>query len=212
MKIFHFSDNHGSIDWMNSVDLSDMDMIISSGDFFPNCSRGNRIKEPSFQNAWFDKNANHIKDFLKGKPILVVNGNHDFIDLGDKLLEHGYYDTYKITPEGETINGITFAGFGEIPYIAGEWNGEIDWHELKELVEETFECRPEVLITHAPCAGILDAGFGIEPLLTHLSYHTHVVKHHFFGHIHIHGGKVQEAMDIVFHNNACGYGIAEIGE
>ena len=210
MKLYHFSDNHGNIDWLSTVDFSEIDLIVSTGDFFPNCSRVNAEKEVTFQRAWFQRNKDFLFEKFAGKTILIVNGNHDFICLAEELYSAGYYDAIKITTEGETIDGITFAGFGEIPYITGQWNREVDWRELKDLVEETLWCVPDVLITHAPPASILDAGLGIEPLLTALTYDRHKVKHHLFGHCHEFGGQRCERMEIKFYNSATTAQVIEI--
>ena len=210
MKLFHFSDNHGKIDWLRKIDLSKIDCVVSTGDFFPNCSRGNRVKEVGFQTRWFDSIVEEFKEILGDLPFLVVDGNHDYIPLGQAMLLAGYSNVIPITPEGVTVGGIKFAGFGEVPYFTGEWNRETDWEDLRDLVEDTMFSKPDVLVTHAPCLGILDDGIGIEPLSTALSYEHHNVRHHLFGHNHLNGGHSREVMDIMFHNAATTYGIVVV--
>lgn len=202
MKIFHFSDNHGKIDWLKDAIPADVDLIVSTGDFFPNCSRGNRKKEVGFQIRWLDDEAEKLMDYLGGKPFMIVDGNHDYIPLAQELILRGYREVLPITTNGVMFDGLCFAGFPHIAYITGEWNREADYQELRDLVDETLDCVPNVLVTHAPAASILDCGWGIEPLLTQLSYRNHSVKHHLFGHVHVHGGEEVERMEIMFHNAA----------
>ena len=54
MKLFVFGDNHGKIEWLREVNTDEFDMFVCTGDFFPNCSRGNAQKEVNFQAHWFD--------------------------------------------------------------------------------------------------------------------------------------------------------------
>jgi Icc-related predicted phosphoesterase len=202
MKLFHFSDNHGKIEWLKDAIPADVDMIVSTGDFFPNCSSGILEKEVTFQRKWLKDREGYLQEVLNGRPFLVVNGNHDFICLAEEMFSYRYYNTYKISCDGETIKGLKFAGFDEVPYFTGQWYRETDWQEMKEIVEETFAAKPDILVTHAPCLGILDDGIGCEPLLTALSYEDHNIKHHLFGHNHVHGGQSVEKMGVTFHNNA----------
>ena len=202
MKIFHFSDNHGRIQWLRDAIPDDVDLIISTGDFFPNCSRGDVEKEVRHQTWWLGENTEFLMDVLNGRPFMVVDGNHDYIPLAQGMILAGYSETIPITPNGAMFDGLCFAGFPEVPYFTGEWNYETEWDDLRDLVDNTLDCRPDVLVTHAPCLSILDDGIGIEPLLTQLSYRDNNVKHHFFGHNHQHGGQSCERMEIQFHNNA----------
>ena len=87
--------------------------------------------------------------------------------------------------------------------MSGEWNGET--YDFKEVVDRAMLCDPDILVTHAPPAGILDDrahGGGISELTNYLSYREHSVKAHFFGHIHETGGRVVEKMGIKFINGA----------
>lgn len=211
MKIFHFSDNHGRIDWLKEAIPDDVDLIVSTGDFFPNASRGVRKIEVPFQIRWLDACAENFMSYLKDKPIMIVGGNHDYIPLAQDLILRGYGGrVIPITIEGVMFDGLRFAGFPHIPYISGEWNLEVDYQEMRDLVEETMESNPDVLVTHCPPAGILDDGYGNEPLLTQLTYQDHNIKHHLFGHCHLSGGKEVERMEIWFHNAACHGMIFEI--
>ena len=196
MNIFHFSDMHGNLSLIESIP-EETDLIVSSGDFFPNCSRGNRKKEPLFQESWLNANKQKIVDSFRDLPVLCVNGNHDFISLADMLLT-----CTEVTPSGVKFGGFTFSGFGEIPFIFGEWNREVQDDELKKLAEQALASDPDILIVHAPCAGILDAGYGNRPLLRALTYQSHNVKYVLHGHVHEDGGKIKTEMSVVFSNMA----------
>jgi Icc-related predicted phosphoesterase len=217
MRIFHFSDVHGEIDWLGLADFSGIDLIISTGDFFPNCSRGNVSKEIGFQTSWWNRNRDFVAGVFGSIPILVVNGNHDYICLAENLNNVGCSATL-VTPDGVIVSGTRFSGFREIPYIAGEWNGEKTESELSRIVTRTFDSDPEILVTHCPPAGILDqvggyGGRGISigscSLLDALSYRDHRIRAHLFGHNHNQPGTI-EHMGIRFHNNACGWDIVEV--
>jgi len=65
---------------------------------------------------------------------LWVGGNHDYICPAKAFQTIGC-DVTLVSPGGETIDGVTFAGFGNITYIIGEWNRETDHAKLKELVD-----------------------------------------------------------------------------
>jgi DNA repair exonuclease SbcCD nuclease subunit len=212
MKIFHFSDNHGRFEWLREAISDDVDLIISTGDFFPNCSRVDRTKEVRHQTWILDENMEFFKDVFGGRPFMCVDGNHDFIPLGQGMLIGGYAETIPVTPEGVMYGGLRFAGFPEVPYFTGEWNRESEWEDLRDLVDDTFHCKPDILLTHAPCLSILDDGIGIEPLLTAFSYQENNIKHHMFGHNHLHGGekKYIEGFDCTFHNNATTYGVIDV--
>lgn len=204
MLIGHFSDIHGRISLIdNSVSP---DLWICSGDFFPNKTRGIKTIEAEFQRAWFVQNLSTILDRLGDAPLLFIGGNHDYVDLAALLVEFAGYDAQTITTKGVEHGGYLFAGFREIPYIQGEWNGETRVSDLSKLCGEVFDSNPDVLVTHAPPAGILDvddgAHGGISPLTNMLTYTDHKVKAHFFGHVHEKGGMSTEKVGVKFYNGA----------
>lgn len=210
MRLFHFSDNHGEIAWLGEVDLSGIDIIVSSGDFFISHTGGGPKEKARIQAQWFERNEGFIKAAFGGKPVLVINGNHDYVCLAERLLAAGYPNAIKVPMGGVTIGGVTFAGLEEVAAFKGIWNREASWCELKALVEELFSCQADVLVTHAPPLGILDHEVGIEPLFTAFRYQEHRIRHHLFGHNHYYGGRAEEAMGVRFYNNACTCGIVEV--
>lgn len=212
MKLCHVSDLHGYYYLLEKAAELEFDAWVITGDFFPNKTRGDRIVEPRFQQKWFmDYKRNSILERLQGKPVISVDGNHDFISLHSCLIRCGV-ESYKITPEGIIFDGVKFAGFPNIPRIAGEWNHESGSEELRDLSFATFESDPDVLVTHAPPHGILDEveGYGITHLTNCYTYREHKVKAHFFGHCHIDGGKMREEFGTKFYNGATAFRLVKI--
>ena len=207
IRIGHMSDLHGDLrEFFASVDVPDV--WIVSGDFFPNNS-DRAVNQVGFQENWVRHIIDRIIARFAGKPVLWVGGNHDFICLVEEILRHTPdYPAYKVTPDGVEVNGIRFAGFREINYIRGEWAGETDPDMIRPIVEQTFTVGdPQILITHAPPAGIMcDSGnwkfhYGVTSLMTWLERRQHQVVAHFFGHAHAGNGQ-QEEMGIRFFNGS----------
>lgn len=202
MLVGHFSDLHGALNRvLNTTETPDL--WIATGDIFPNSSRGYVDIEVPFQEAWWAHFGATIAARFKDRPIIVVDGNHDYISFADCLRQHGV-EAYKIE-DSPVVLGKRFAGFREIPWIAGEWNGETV--DFQHIVDRTFEADPDILLTHAPPAGILDHdhfdhGYGVRNLTQALTYRPHRITAHFFGHMHERGGQDTEEMGIRFYNGA----------
>ena len=245
MKILHTSDLHGS--WKKLFQATDFDLWVDTGDFFPNITRGGAV-EPAFQRAWFTTNrmslkkrfraksdfwptrkeappfedciAERITDWLKGRPVISVSGNHDWVNLADMLRASGYPNVWNVSQGPTTVGGLRFAGFREVAFVTGEWQGELGrgvlgLTEAKPLVVAAMSHEPDVLVTHSPPAGILDYAppkggrVGLPALAQHLAYKPHHVRYHLFGHVHEEPGIVKE-MDITFSNAAGGGRIIEV--
>lgn len=209
MIALHSSDLHGSYKPLLAVD-GHFDVWIDTGDFFPNKSKqlGQRIynfQEMRHQQNWctYKDLGKRLVDWLDGRPLITVPGNHDFISLGT-LVDVAGGRVFDVNPSGFTYEGFCFAGFRNIKYIAGDWPGEMRTPELAKVVEETFASEPDILVTHAPPANILTGygNYGIGPLYNYLAHRRHHVEQHFFGHEHSDGGKTVERMGIQFHNGA----------
>jgi Icc-related predicted phosphoesterase len=190
------------------------DVWLDTGDFFPNCGRvqatGHRIDpetERRYQLCWLEDTnlLARLSEWLAGRPALSVSGNHDFVSMAALLREAGA-DAHEITTEGIRVSGYTWAGFREVPWMGGEWEGEVE--NFTALVDAAFSADPDILATHAPPTGILDSPglFGIPKLKEALTGRAHRIRAHFFGHEHDDGGKwvrigrtlcVNSAMSIV---------------
>jgi Icc-related predicted phosphoesterase len=199
--IGHISDMHGQVSSVLTGAASP-DFWVSSGDFCPNWTRGIVSVEENYQANWIKENQDSIRTAFAGKPVLVVDGNHDFIPVGEHLRWIGVNAIDIPTDDGVEFMGFRFSGFPDIPYIVGEWNREKYQDELGKLVDRALACNPDILVTHAPPAGILAGEYGIHPLTAALTYRYHNIRLHLFGHVHDSGGKVVSAMEIEFSNAA----------
>jgi len=204
MKVLHTSDLHGSYKGLLRTDI-DFDVWVDTGDFFPNRTRGDRTVEVGYQARWLALKSlpERLAAWLDGRPLISVPGNHDYVSLSAALRGAGA-EAHEVTPAGVTVGGLTWAGFREIPWIAGEWNGET--HDFGALIEATWETQPDVLVTHAPAGGILDGGtgkgYGIPGLASALSWKPHTIKAHLFGHTHECGGQSVSEVGVLFANGA----------
>lgn len=230
VRIVHVSDQHGMIPSRNGFAnlLSIADLVVLSGDLFPNSTRGVRSVEQTFQEEWLVgrvvhpvNNKHHGSrtplelwlEFLGELPVLVVGGNHDYIDFAkfvggfrrENLLTHNLAASGPVE-----LCGLRFAGITEIPWINGEWNNETVPTELRRATYDLFDQNPDVIVSHSPPAGILAGPYGSEPLTDCLSYREHNVKAVLFGHAHEDGGKIIEetfgdstSQPVVFSNAAC---------
>lgn len=209
MKIAHFSDVHGFI--KNLQIPSDVDALVCTGDFFPNSTRGIRSVEEIYQKGWFKQNVTEIFRIFAGHPIVCVDGNHDFVSLGALLLEAGYPGlVVNVNPyEAQEFLGFKVAGYREIPWIAGEWNGETYAPEMHGLADCALQTGCEILLTHTPPKGILSGDYGCPALSSLLTYSQHNVRAHFFGHCHYEHG-ILDDMGIRFSNAATSMNIIEI--
>ena len=209
IRVLHTSDLHGRFDKLLNF-MEPFDLWIDTGDFFPNAierkeeggpDRGVPAIETPFQREWIAPHLRDLANWLGRRPMLSVPGNHDFTDLAGLLRSQGA-DAQQVTTKGVDLFGIRFAGFRDIPFRRGEWACES--HDLRPVSLRALDCDPDVLLTHAPPAGILedDRGDGNAPLATALSFRHHKVRAHFFGHSHRCGGKEQEINGIRFFNGA----------
>lgn len=207
MKIFHASDLHADLHPLTTID-KDVDVVVSSGDFFPNLTRGNINIEPNFQREWFKKHSQDIFRYLAGRPTIIVNGNHDYICLAEMMVEHGYAGKVLLLTPDKVVEfgGKRWVGHGFIPYIYGDWNGELQPHDLAVVSKQLFQHENvDVLVTHVPPKGILASEWGCPTLAQCFAYHPGAssIKHHFFGHVHSSGGETAEVFGIKFFNSAC---------
>lgn len=156
MKLAHCSDTHGYL-WPEIPD--DCDVVIHSGDGLPNRSRGRRSTETPFQTEWVTKNVEKYREWLKGKPLIYVPGNHCFISPCEILAKAGI-EAIDISNKLYEFDGKKLWGFPFIPYIAGEWAYEctVDMmqREIRKLKDILLSEKVDILVAHAPLYGILD--------------------------------------------------------
>ena len=204
MRFLHTSDLHGH--WKDVLRFSNFDVWVDTGDFFPNKTRGTP-EERRFQPRWFANKrvGERLAEWLDGRPLISVPGNHDYADLA-KLMREAGARAYQVTAKGVEVDGVEYAGFREVPFIFGEWAGETQQADFRALVDDVFETPPDVLVTHAGPASILSGGDqyhgGIDRLLTALSYRPHSIRAHMFGHDHDFGSQTVDEMGVIFSNSA----------
>ncbi len=145
-------------------------------------------------------------------PILLVRGNHDFIDLGPIFVGcnvvHEFIDNELID-----VLGLKATGHQGIPYIYGGWNDEVR-HEV--LLDRVMAMPPaDLFLTHYPPAGILDSetrpnrvdSYGLEGMAYTMGQKMGPRSAHFFGHIHGSGGKTVDSRDISYAGEEDGFSV-----
>ena len=165
MKILHISDSHGTfVDFWKiyNIQPESIDVVIHSGDILPNFSRGIRAIEEPRQTSWVEQNIGKFAEWFKNKPVLMVNGNHDFVNVARILNKAGLnvIDIFTNDPEGNPI-AVDFMGFRVygspwVPRWTGEWNYELDHDKEGFAVAEIIDIKPDIVVSHTPIRGVLD--------------------------------------------------------
>lgn len=200
MKIIHSSDLHGGYKrLLRLLKEAEYDVWLDTGDFFPDEGEG-YDSTIAFQISEADLICPAIVEALAGRPLISVSGNHDFISLAEQIRKYGGV-AYSVQEGPVEFGGEVFAGFREIPWIRGDWVGEV--HDLRPMTEQALEQNPTILLIHAPPNGILTDGHeGNVPLTSALMYGEHRIKACLFGHAHHDGGQEVERGGIRFFNGA----------
>ena len=214
MRVLHSSDLHGGYPALQGVE-ADFDVWLDTGDFFPNLAGPagpvDADEEVAFQRRWMagaPDLAGRIAIWLAGRPALIMPGNHDYVDLAGAVRDAGAR-AIEVVPRGVELLGLRWAGFRQVKWMDGTWNGETA--DFSEVVSQTFLNEPDVLVTHGPPAGLLESelGYGISALRDALQQSTRI-RTHFFGHDHRTGGMSTEAFGIRFYNGAKSVRMVEI--
>lgn len=215
LRVLHTSDLHGHYKALLAL-RTPFDVWVDTGDFFDNFGRKRtgRIEaefERKFQARWLSLKQlpARLTAWLDGRPALIVPGNHDFVSL-EKYLQRAGANAQRVDTAGVDLLGYRWAGFREIPYIDGEWAGEE--HDLRPVCEAALAADPHILLTHGPPGGVLDStqGYGSPALTALLTYSSHRVALHLFGHCHEDGGRIQETLGVRFVNGACRARVLEL--
>lgn len=189
MRIVCISDTH---DFHDEVVLPDGDMIIHAGD----CTGWGRLDQFEPFVDWFSS--------LDYKYKIFISGNHDWclyrkLDQCKMIMKNIIYlQDDEITIEGLKIYGTPW----QPEFCAWAWNLPRLSRELDEKLDK-IPVDTNILITHAPPAGILDKILegertGCELLLDKLNK-LQSLKLHVFGHIHEDYG-IKKKKDITFVN------------
>lgn len=153
--IIHVSDNHSTFPNLPKGG----ELVVCSGDFLPNATRGDREIEEPYQIDWLKKRLLTVKEWVGDRKFLFCSGNHDFIDPCELMQSVGI-DTVNITNAHYEHKGVKFYGFPYIPWICGEWNNECRAPEMSIKINElkyALTSGVDVLVTHSPPHGVLDA-------------------------------------------------------
>lgn len=142
-------------------------------------------------------------------PVVCVRGNHDFTDLSEAFGG----DVWEVDLDpSRTVEklGVRIGGCRGINYIGGEWSDELRDPEWLDIVKQV-PTDLELLITHAPPSGMMDAypgphseHWGSRALNSYINERLYVwgkLRAHFFGHIHEAHGSKKEG-EILFSNAA----------
>lgn len=214
LTIAHYSDTHGDPGTITGVANVECDMIVLTGDILANKGRVfshatgtyriDPVVETRYQRVWSRRYAKKWAKAFKGRPVVYVPGNHDFVGIEKWLRHYGHEEIYTISSMQPFVDvcGKRFAGFREIPWIDGEWVGET--RDFRDLIDRALNCQPDILVTHAPPSGMLngDGGYGIPGLCNAMFYREHKITHHLFGHEHSCGGRIVTEGGITFSNAA----------
>jgi Icc-related predicted phosphoesterase len=202
MIVLHTSDLHAQASLaLDMMEQEDFDVWIDTGDFFPERTMGIKQVEIPYQLGWWEHHdlGRRFAKLLDGRPALVIAGNHDHVSLTSLLTQAGA-SAFNVADGPVTIGNHVFAGFAEIPFIAGHWDCET--HSFGEPLDRLRRANPTTLLTHAPPWNVLDNDYGIPELTTYLADEPHRIQHHFFGHIHELGGQTQKFYSTICRNGA----------
>jgi Icc-related predicted phosphoesterase len=206
VRTCHFSDLHGQIQ-----QLPEADLYVCTGDILPN-SRNLwlfQVKqaEMEFQNHWIKQNVSKWSKIFANPyaPLLVVRGNHSFVDESPLFAYHlGPIHEFNY-PEVVQYCGLTIGGFRGVPPINGAWADELSEAELEYRCESLG--KVDVLVTHGPAFGWLDNDYGSTSIRNYLE--KHAPKWHLLGHIHEEFGQLDTGTTKIS-NAACGVNILDI--
>lgn len=191
-KIVHFSDTHGKYTMLPHADI-----YVCTGDFLRNYSYPtNPEKEVLCQ----DKNWHNHRDYMTNReaPVVVVRGNHDFINLA-KFFPGEVYEC-GVSPTYFNVGGIRFGGFRGIPMISWTWQDEMIYADFKNLWDSLDIENVDVIVSHAtpPASYITKLGYmGIEG------------KVFLHGHMHEFGGDIVEIGGNKIVNSATTFSVVE---
>ncbi|HIJ78550.1 MAG: metallophosphatase domain-containing protein [Desulfobulbaceae bacterium] len=194
MKIALFSDTHAL---HGRVTIPAADILIFAGDM-THCRTARDVAD--------------FNDFLGSLPHqhkIVVGGNHDYRlarepEQSKKLLSNAIF----LLDEFVVISGITIYGAPWQPIFNDRACGAFALPRGKALKAKWEMITPDVdiLVTHAPPAGILDQdgpfAHGCSDLTAAVAALT--PKYHVFGHIHSHHGMIKHGATTYINCNVQG--------
>lgn len=238
MKILHFSDSNGFRYRQESGEVislfptikEEFDIVVCSGDFYPNLHWGSNRKkelvkqEIEYQNKWFISQLKPFKEFIQNKPFLWSSGNHDWAEPVSILNQNGI-EAYDLDNKVIEFAGLSWAGFPYIPLINNNWNFEKDSNEMRQEVQKFLDRLKaankfdslDVLVCHCPPNGILDndegrgGHLGNSHMANALNYQfTNRPKLYLCGHVHEQAGKIEMLDEMIVSNAATTWNIIDL--
>jgi Icc-related predicted phosphoesterase len=216
IRVVHFSDWHAT-----SRKLPKADLYVCTGDMLPNTEPPpwgirwpNAYQEEPFQKDWIEAHVGAYAKLpaSKDKLLIIVRGNHDFVDL--KPLFRGWPGNvveFGDEPSQFIHGGFRIGGFRGIPPINDCWADENTERVLAAKCEALGAV--DVLVTHCPARDRLDRcddGRRVGSTAVRAYVDKHRPKAHFFGHIHESAGQTE--MDgTLFSNAATTVNVVSIG-
>lgn len=189
MRLVLIADTHS---FHKDLEVPDGDVLIHCGDY---SNRGSFCDLCNF-NAWLGKQPHKNK--------LVISGNHDIFasSVSKYTVQEFLPNALYLENEVAYINKVTFWGSPITPSY-GNWAFMKNRGDAISEVWSTIPENTDVLITHGPPQGILDANINKE-LCGCYDLRRYIrdkkVRYHVFGHIHEQGGKVTEIDGTTFIN------------
>lgn len=194
-----------------------MDIVVHSGDFLPNQSRGVRAIEHAYQCEWIRRNKDALRSWVGDRKLLVCSGNHDYVDVAQELSRIGI-DATSLDDRLVDVDGMSFFGFPWVPWFTGEWNYEVSDSRIAFLARDLAELMNhgavDVLVSHGPMGHVLDVnrygehcGSMAMRALVDSARHPPVAMLH--GHIHESFGQATHG-DTIVSNAAMGWQVVEV--
>jgi hypothetical protein len=206
MRIIAISDTHTK---ERELSIPNGDILIHAGDF---TYKGRKVETIDFLD-WFLELPHKHKVFIAGNHDISLDSSvrGDLIlpyYLRSRLPKHWihpeFFDRIKeienvhyLENSGVTIEGINFWGSPATPSFGEGWGFNYDRGPEIDKIWEKIPMETDILITHGPPFGILDAvkygsslGVGCSNLSGRISERK--IKAHFFGHIHESYGHVED--------------------
>lgn len=241
VKIVHFSDWHGQFsplpeadvyvctgdmltnfpvhreprEWQDGADINMLNRFMSYREIVPAVEK--RKQQQWFDDTFIKKGKSlGLRHFFpkncKHNPVVVVNGNHEFTDLGP-MFGGEVFEINKYSSRSVTYNGLKFGGFTGTTRFTGEWHDEQHEWDLNSRIEQ-MPGDLDVVVSHMPPSGILDMGFGSKSYMRWITKRLYedesCPKLFCFGHAHSDYRMIEWDDGTVFSNAATGKRILEI--
>lgn len=219
LRICHISDTHGHFPEL----LGSFDVVVHSGDFFPNFTDISKDLDAAYQHDWLKSNLPFIKKWLGPHTLLFTLGNHDFLDpsLMEKELKKHKISAKCLHDKVVDFNEYSFYGFPYVPYINGSFMYERQFPEMQQEVDKMVKIvnskHVDILVCHAPPYQTLDKAqnfqnYGNLAMANAIDYKIdegRMPTHYLCGHIHnARGLKLRN--QLLVSNAACYQQIIEV--